>query len=293
MKYANLHLHSCYSDGVYTPKELCEKAKKMGYGALALTDHETVSGCKAMAKAAAKAGLEYIPGFEAYAQEFGTSFHITCFDFDTDDKAICEYFRKLSIGAELFTHAKFDSLAANGIVKGITWQNVLDDAPENCWLCNEHIFASMIKRLGYTQSNYWDYMAEFRKQKVEVEKPFVDLSASTLISMIHNAGGITVLAHPHNQTQYLPALRELGLDGVECDHPDIYDKDIKAALTFAKENKMYISGGTDHTGQLGNAVDERGDFPGRREGTGVPYDTDVYCGVTYAEFEAIKNRIYG
>ena len=52
MKYANLHLHSVHSDGVYTPRELCEIAKKMGYGGIALTDHDTVSGCAAMKKAA-------------------------------------------------------------------------------------------------------------------------------------------------------------------------------------------------------------------------------------------------
>ena len=44
MKFANLHLHSIYSDGAQTPDELFTKAKEMGYGALAITDHNTVTG---------------------------------------------------------------------------------------------------------------------------------------------------------------------------------------------------------------------------------------------------------
>ncbi len=43
-KYANLHLHSIYSDGIATPEELCQIVKEMGYRALALTDHETIAG---------------------------------------------------------------------------------------------------------------------------------------------------------------------------------------------------------------------------------------------------------
>lgn len=53
MKYANLHLHSMYSDGVCTPEELCALAVKKGYGAVALTDHETTRGLKRMGEAAA------------------------------------------------------------------------------------------------------------------------------------------------------------------------------------------------------------------------------------------------
>ena len=44
MKYANLHLHSTYSDGVLTPEQLVHIGKSLGYRALALTDHETDGG---------------------------------------------------------------------------------------------------------------------------------------------------------------------------------------------------------------------------------------------------------
>ena len=40
MKYANLHMHSVYSDGIYTPEELCALAKGKGYKAVALSDHD-------------------------------------------------------------------------------------------------------------------------------------------------------------------------------------------------------------------------------------------------------------
>ena len=53
MKYANLHMHSIYSDGIYTPEELCALAKGKGFRAVALTDHETVLGVEKMRTAAA------------------------------------------------------------------------------------------------------------------------------------------------------------------------------------------------------------------------------------------------
>ena len=62
--YANLHLHSTHSDGPYTPAQLAAVAKNEGYGAAALTDHDTVSGCGQMKKECEKLGLEYIFGAE-------------------------------------------------------------------------------------------------------------------------------------------------------------------------------------------------------------------------------------
>ena len=291
MKYANLHLHSHFSDGVHSPAELCRRAKETGYRALAITDHENTASWKELPELARAAGLDYILGFEAYARGLGTSFHITCYDFDRDDKDVVRYFNTLNEIAYLKTKAKFDALSASGYLGSITWQDVLDDSAPDCWLCNENIFASMIKRLGKTQKDYWDYSREFHSHKIKPELPFIDLSAEKLIPMIKKAGGFCVVAHPHGQAKYLPALYDLGLAGAEYDHPDIYPEDIQGVLDFAKEHKFYLSGGSDHTGYLGNEPFIRGDYPGPR--SGIPYDSYVYNGVTEEEFYLMKNRIYG
>ena len=49
--YANLHTHSTHSDGVYTPEQLVDIAKAEGYGALAVTDHDTITACEPVRRA--------------------------------------------------------------------------------------------------------------------------------------------------------------------------------------------------------------------------------------------------
>ena len=65
--YANLHLHSTHSDGKYTPEELVLLAKEEGYGAIAVTDHDTVTANEALMRCAAENGLELI------IESFGTT----------------------------------------------------------------------------------------------------------------------------------------------------------------------------------------------------------------------------
>lgn len=297
MKYANLHLHSVHSDGVYTPRELCEMAKKMGYGGIALTDHDTVSGCADMKKAAEETGLEYIFGIETYGVEFGIKFHITGYDFDPTEKAMAEYLRTDSESAYIVTKGKFDAMVAAGYITDITWQDVLDDSPKEAWFCNEQIFASLVKRTELTQKDYWDFVGKFRSIKTDVKPTFTAYSAEKMIKTITGAGGVAILAHPNRWIPYLPELYKMGIRGVEYDHPDVCPESCRAAYEFAKEHNMYLSGGTDHTGRLANFPWERGDTPGAKERAGdayhCPLDTDVYSGITKEEFDALKNRIYG
>ena len=58
----DLHTHSVYSDGTNTPTELIQMAEKRGLKALALTDHDTVSGVVPLLQAAAESTVEAVPG---------------------------------------------------------------------------------------------------------------------------------------------------------------------------------------------------------------------------------------
>ena len=91
MNYANLHLHSFFSDGVFTPQQLCALAKQKGYGAVAVSDHETARGVEFMRLAAKELGLEFISAMETYAFDFGTQFHILAYDFDPNEPHLHAY----------------------------------------------------------------------------------------------------------------------------------------------------------------------------------------------------------
>ena len=94
MKYGNLHLHTVFSDGVLTPEELCAKAKEMGYGALAITDHHTVRGHARFVAAAEAEGLEYLLGIECTGNYGGHNHHIVGYGIDSTEPRMAKYLQE-------------------------------------------------------------------------------------------------------------------------------------------------------------------------------------------------------
>ena len=88
MGFADLHLHTFFSDGTFTPEELVERASKLGFSAIALTDHDTVEGCDRAAAACAAANMEFISGTELTAEHDDTEVHILAYFVDTQNQAL-------------------------------------------------------------------------------------------------------------------------------------------------------------------------------------------------------------
>lgn len=78
----DFHLHTCYSDGIYTPRELVGHAKEQAVGELAITDHNIVSGLEEGARAAHEAGIALLSGVEMSALYGGREVHILGYGFD-------------------------------------------------------------------------------------------------------------------------------------------------------------------------------------------------------------------
>src|SRR5512140_2803247 len=85
MKFADLHLHSRYSDGTYTPEEIVTQARQCGLAAIALTDHDSVEGCAATAGACSAAEIEFIAGTELTAEQEGYDLHFLGYFIDTEN----------------------------------------------------------------------------------------------------------------------------------------------------------------------------------------------------------------
>lgn len=293
MKYANLHMHSLYSDGIYMPEELCALAKQKGYRAVALTDHETVRGVHRMREAAKEAGLGFLTGMEITAKGCGLekgSFHIVGLDFDPEHPRIKAYTEWTEHNMTELCRKRFDHCVHTGLISGISWEEVVQRFPDVGWLCNEQVYKLLQEKQGLSDEWYWVYIQQFNGAPVKGTSNTLD--AAEAIDVIRSAGGIAVLAHPHEQTQFLPALHKLGLGGVEVDHPDLDAFDAAEAVRIADELGLYKSGGTDHTGVLGNNM---------KRGAGavlnwiplIPLNADVENGVDQADFEAMVSRKLG
>ena len=88
MKFADLHLHTQFSDGTFPPEELVLHAQKGGLSCIALTDHDTVEGCARTAAACATVKMEFIPGAELTAEHQDTEVHIIGYFLDTHNPAL-------------------------------------------------------------------------------------------------------------------------------------------------------------------------------------------------------------
>jgi len=253
--YANLHNHSTHSDGVYNVEEITDIALGEGYRAMALTDHDTVTGNAEMAVVCEKKNMGTLYGceFMTTSAKYGVGFHLTAFDFDADEPEMREYLRRCSVTMTEKTKSIFEIGKAKGLLpREISWDDVVRANRDVTWLCNDHVFRTM-KKMGLAEDKDYPPFLEniFFKFGKGLPDAFPKLPLEELVPLIRRTGGIVIVAHPHKQLAMMPYLIELGVSGLEVWHPDLIPEEIPEALKIAKENNLYISGGTDHSGLCG------------------------------------------
>ena len=251
--YANLHLHSTHSDGVYTPAELVLAAKAEGYHALAITDHDTGSAFGELKEACAREGMECLFGVEFSVVE-PYDFHIVGFSFDPEYPEMKEYLAKMALRQTDNTKKCFDAAVLRGGISGITWEEVLEYNRGIPWLCNNHVFRAMKARGLVREEEYMAWLkANFtytlRKQYPALY-PFKNLFEIT--DLVRRAGGFTLCAHPKGrQLDKLDLLLAAGVEGLEVHHPDLTPEERERALGLCLEKGLFVSGGSDHSGLCG------------------------------------------
>ena len=256
MPYANLHLHSTHSDGVYSPGELVRIAKAEGYRALAITDHDTASAYPELREAADKEGLECLFGVEFTVID-PYDFHIVGFSFDPEYPEMKEYLEKMAKRQTDNTKCCFDEAVASGGIKGISWEEVLEYNAGIPWLCNNHVFNTM-KAKGLIKDD--EYMAWFNKNFRHQRGKYPPIHAfkplSEMVGLIKEAGGIAVCAHPNmSQLARIDLLIESGIEGLEVLHPSLSDEERAESMRLCLERGLFISGGSDHSGLCGGYYD--------------------------------------
>ncbi len=264
MLFANCHNHSLFSDGVYMPEQLAEMAKREGYGAFVLTDHDTVSGHYFMDKAARKNGLLTLLGCEFTTRAWGKSVHLLGFDFNPEEasmKALLRY------GAEKQTRRTefmFRYALEHGTVReGVCWQEVRDAFPFNDYLCNNQVFEVYLKKGIYTLAEYDDFCRDNFSYRLESSRLAKEQSnmpspeTADVVEIIKRAGGVPVVAHPCDPPLMDKAdeLLSMGAMGFEVIYPTMSAGELAFFDAFCDEHRLYKCGGTDHQGVLGGYIE--------------------------------------
>lgn len=258
--YANMHTHSSHSDGGYTPSELAHAAKKEGYGAIVLTDHDNITGFPEMRSACEALGLETVLGVEFSSpskllpakpgvKTENNSFHICGYGFDPEHPGIRQYLTELSAQKTAQTKELFDLAIQKGLLHGITWEEVIALNPEKTYINGKQIFAAMQAKGLVTQKDHLRFVTEVNRPLLPLVFPCEFRQEYEIIQLIREAGGLAILAHPHEQLQYMQALMEMGICGLEASHHLLTPEEQTAAMQLAIEKNLYISGGSDHCGQ--------------------------------------------
>ena len=255
--FGNMHNHSTFSDGIYTPEQLAVMARERGYGAFVLADHDTVQGTYFMQKAARQNGLLTFLGCEFTTVEFDHGIHLLGYDFNPDEPGIRAVLNRGAAKERRRTELLLKWAQEKGRCLEVTWQEVCAAYPYNDYLCNNHIFNVLVAKGALKEDQYFEFFdPDFKWNPVTDERiaQMIQMFAPSTIEVIRairNAGGVPVIAHPIGQLHLIPELVKAGLMGIECDHPDLPAEESERAHKLAEEYGLYKTGGTDHSGILG------------------------------------------
>ena len=242
MKFADLHLHTFFSDGTFSPEELVGYGQRLGFAALALTDHDSVEGCPRMVAACEAAGIFFVPGTELTAEHNDTEIHILGYFVDTQNEKF------------LSDIARFQAVRQNRIREMVARLNELNVPLEvetvfalaNCKSPGRPHVARALVKAGLV-ANLDEAFERFLKKSRPAWVPKAKMSALESVELIHQAGGLAVMAHPGlNRTdEIIPDLVAAGLDGIECFHTKHSTTMSERYLEIAEKHSLLVTGGSD------------------------------------------------
>ncbi len=240
---ADLHLHSTFSDGLYTPEALVDLVVSKGLKAFSITDHDTVQGVVSI-KPCTKATL--IPGIELTSTSEGKEVHILGYYIDIKNAELLETLSHIAVRREKRLMDIVDKLNKAGKVS-LDKDELAGEFGTGSY--NRLNLARFMVKKGIAQSIervFTNYLGD-SSDAYEAVNYFSPLNA---IRLIHKCGGLAFLAHPYtnNTSSMIPELVEHGLNGLEAFHPSQGQADLKKCLDWATRFKLGLSGGSDFHG---------------------------------------------
>lgn len=267
MTFVDLHCHSTASDGTFTPEDVARLAIESGLSGFSLTDHDTIAGLAAAEKAATKLGIDFLPGIEISCTFPKPGLmHLLGYRIDPLSASLTKLTAELIEGRDARNLQIIDKLRSLRI--DITLEEVEANAGGDV-IARPHIAQVLLKK-GYVNS----IKAAFDKYLAPGGMAFFDKEVFTsreAIGLIHDAGGVAVLAHPvqlklSNHAQLLQTVKnlvDLGLDGIEVIHSDHDAAAAELMEQVAAQFGLLKTGGSDFHGSRKPGV-ELGIANGRR-----------------------------
>ena len=269
----DLHTHSTASDGSLSPADLLAEAAKRGISALALTDHDTMDGQKQAAKAALEHNVRFIPGIELEIVRLPQSplnwegdFHLLGLGIERPTQEFVAAIeelgqRRLERNFEIIDKINKAgiNLSYDEIVTFAGKAQVQDRLPggkesPKPFIGRPHFAAFLVKRKAVRnlEQAFSRYLA--KGKPFFIPKPGMEFEHAA--RLIHESGGIAVLAHPMSLyiswgrlPELLVNLKERGLNGIEAWHPSTKQGSCQRLEELGRKLKLIITAGSDFHGK--------------------------------------------
>ncbi|MGW8114297.1 PHP domain-containing protein [Caproicibacterium sp. NSD3] len=256
---ADLHCHTKISDGSVSIEELLQLAKRKGLKTVAVTDHDTFAGAIRAKVYGKRNEIEVIPGaeFSTADTETGKRAHILCYFCSNTDRleGLCKHTSDARRRASLVMLQKVIRLYP------VTAEMIMRRAQGSTNIYKQHVMHALIDA-GCTDEFYGPVYRKLFDRKVGLAYSAVHYpDTRDVIKRIHDAGGVTVFAHPCLYDGF-PLLEKLAseglLDGVEVSHPCNKEDDEEKARAIAQKYHLAMTGGSDFHGMYTNHRTEVG-----------------------------------
>jgi 3',5'-nucleoside bisphosphate phosphatase len=244
MPLIELQSHSTHSDGQLPAAAVVAEAAKAGVTALALSDHDSVAGVPEAEEAGREHGVEIVPAVE-----------MSCVHEYAEDLHICGYWIDLAKIEPACERAQAERRARAGEIvenlRSFGFDLTLDDAIREAGGADSIGRPHIAKAAGATG----DLGPFFEEYLVPGAKAFVPRrwpDAAGAIELIHEAGGVAVIAHPYwdisEPSEVDDLIRSLGADGVETFYPTHSEAQTKHLLELCEELDLVPTASSDYHG---------------------------------------------
>ncbi|MBI2239057.1 MAG: PHP domain-containing protein, partial [Actinobacteria bacterium] len=244
----DLHAHTTFSDGTFTPsEELVKLALERDLSVLAVTDHDTTGGLPEAAVAAEGTGLEIVPGVEFSAEYRGASLHVLAYWIDPEDSEFQAELTRLRDSRLRRAELMVERLQELGYP--ISFERVREIAA-GAPIIRPHIAQAMVEAgIVPTEKAAFD---RFIADGGPAHVPKHALHPLDAVDLIRRAGGACVLAHPGMWAgdrsvpdDLIDAMAGRGMAGLEVDHPDHTDEQRERYREMAERLGLVVTGGSD------------------------------------------------
>ena len=246
---SDLHIHTYYSDGVFSPEKIVDTAIDVGLDVIALTDHDNVLSFGAasdyLKKTNRESKLEIIQGVEINTLYKNYEVHILGYFMDVNNSDFQNLLKTQQNARVKQTKEIITLLAKKEGIK-IKFEDIVKQVAEGCSIGRPHI-AKAITNAGGTNSVI-DAYAKYIHDDSPVYVPRKTVTPQDAVEIIYDAGGVPVIAHPHDLDIAENLIKELmnyGLRGIEAYHRKHSPACVEYFSSMAEELGLIVTGGSD------------------------------------------------